>query len=94
MQDKHARLVFLQLLVPDKRRYLQAELLSVVHPVADHASPPATASQHTDNAAAAGTDAAAVDGDVRPPFVPSRCFSLLQTSCSILRRLSFDLNLS
>ena len=86
--------MFLQLLVPDKPRYLQAELLSVVHPVADHTSHPATASEHADNAAAAGTDAEAVDGDVRPPFVPVRWCLLLQSSCSILTRLSFDLNLS
>lgn len=32
IQDKHARSVVLQLLAPDKPRYLQPELLSVVMP--------------------------------------------------------------
>ena len=86
--------MFLQLLVPDKPRYLQAELLSVVHPLADHASQPATASEPADNAAAAGTDAEAVDADVRRPFAPARWSPVQQSSRSILTRLSFRLDLS
>lgn len=39
--DKIARLVYLQLLAPDKARYLQAELLSVVQPTVLHPSAPA-----------------------------------------------------
>ena len=32
MADKYARLVYLQLLAPDKARYLQTELLEIVNP--------------------------------------------------------------
>ena len=78
--------MFLQLLVPDKPRYLQAELLSVVHPVADHINQPATATEPADKAAAAGTDAEAVDEDVRP-FAVAACSSLLH-SCHNALNLS------
>ena len=47
--DKNARLVYLQLLAPNRARYLQAELLSVVNPVALPSSAPQSAERTPSN---------------------------------------------
>lgn len=60
MADKHGRLVFLQLLAPNKARYLQAELLSVVNPTV--ASPTTAASNSREE-----TQEAKVDLDIHQP---------------------------
>jgi hypothetical protein len=61
VEDKHARLALLQLLAPDKARYLQAELLSVVNPKAEAAVPatvaaPAAAADAPDGSDGEGED--------------------------------------
>ncbi len=50
VEDKNARLVYLQLLAPDKTRYMQAELKEVVHPSVAH--PKAAAATKEDQATA------------------------------------------